>query len=95
MSNLEYLKNKRLQVLDLIKPICESFHIKEFDYIINEETLSETLLLENQKIGCSCNSLSAVIEELIGYIFVKLYCKERYWTHKPQTIKAIKQYWLN
>lgn len=92
MSNLEYLENKRLQVLEMIKPICELFNIK-YDYIIDKDTLSETLILNKQKIGCSCNSISAIIEEIIGYIFIKMY--DRWWYHKPQAINAIKQYWID
>lgn len=94
MSNLEYLENKRLQILDLIQPMCSAFSIKYYDYVIDKKTLSETLILDNQKIGCSCNSLSAVVEEVIGYIFVKIYCKDRWWYHKPQAIKSIKKYWI-
>ena len=58
-------------------------------------TLSETLVLNGQRIGCSSNSMSATVEELVGYIFIKIYCKERYWYHKPQTINAITKYWFN
>ncbi len=94
-EKLNYLKNKRIEILNLIKPICESFSIKEYDYVIDEDTLSETLVLNGQRIGCSSNSMSATVEELVGYIFIKIYCKERYWYHKPQTINAITKYWFN
>lgn len=94
-EKLNYLKNKRIEILNLIKPICESFSIKEYDYVIDEDTLSETLVLNGQIIGCSSNSMSATVEELVGYIFIKIYCKERYWYHKPQTINAITKFWLN
>ncbi len=94
-EKLNYLKNKRIEILNLIKPICESFSIKEYDYVIDEDTLSETLVLNGQRIGCSSNSMSATVEELVGYIFIKIYCKERYWYHKPQTINAITKFWLN
>ncbi len=93
MSNLEYLENKRLQIIDLIQPMCSAFGIKDYDYKINKETLAETLIIDNQKIGCSCNSINAVVEEVIGYIFIKNY--SRWWYHKPQTVKAIKQYWID
>lgn len=92
MSELEYLKIKREEVLKTIKPICETFQI-DVDYIINEQTYAEILVLNNQKIGCSCNSISSIVEEVIGYIFVKMY--DRWWYHKPQTINAIKKYWID
>lgn len=91
--DIDCLLNKRQEVLDNIKPICDVFGIDKFDYEINRDTLSETLVLNNTRIGCSCNSVSAVIEEVVGYIFIKIYCKNRYWYHKPQTMKAIKNYW--
>lgn len=92
MNNLKYLENKRKEVLKTIKPVCKAFKI-DFDYIINKKTLAETLVLNGQKIGCSCNSISAILEEVIGYIFVKQY--DRWWYHKPQTMKAIKKYWID
>lgn len=64
-DKLYYLKQKRDEVLDELKPICEVFDI-EYDYVIDENSLSETLVLNNQKIGCSSNSISAIVEELGG-----------------------------
>ncbi len=92
--DINHILKKKQEVLDNIKPICEAFGIKKYDYEININTLSETLVLNDTRIGCSCNSVSAVVEEVVGYIFIKIYCKNRYWYHKPQTIKAIKQYWI-
>ena len=90
-EKIKYLKEKRLEVLEKIKPICEVFNI-EFDYVIGKYgDFSETLILNGQNIGCSMNSISAVKEEVIGYIFVNYY--GRWWYHKPQTLKHIKQYW--
>ena len=94
-ERIKYLKEKkRLEVLKEIKPICEVFNI-EYDYVIGKYgDFSETLILNGQDIGCSMNSISAVKEEVIGYIFVKHYCIQRWWYHKPQTLKHIKQYWV-
>ena len=86
-----YLQNKKIEVLNLIKPICENFSIK-VDYIIEDDN-REILQLDETRIGCTCNSMSAIFEELIGYIFIEFYCGNRWWTHKPQTMKAIKKYW--
>lgn len=87
-----YLQSKRDEVLRLIKPMCEGFNIKEYDYIIEEDN-REVLKLNDTRIGCTSNSLSAIVEEVVGYIFINLYCKERWWHFKPQTINAIKKYW--
>lgn len=94
MVDLKQLEEKRKEVLKVIKPICDYFNI-EYDYIIKESGQTETLVLDGQKIGCSANSISAIIEEVIGYVFVNYYCKNRWWYHKPQTIKAIKKYWYS
>lgn len=84
-----YLLNKRREVLEEIKPICEAFKIF-YDYIVSDDG-NEILLLDDTRIGCTCNSISAVKEEVIGYIFVNHY--SRWWYHKPQTLKQIKKYW--
>lgn len=91
---MTYLEKKRIEVLKAIKPICEAFKI-EYDYIVEEERQTEALVLNGQKIGCSANSISATVEELIGYLFVKGYCENRWWHFKPQTLKHIKQYWID
>ena len=33
-----YLQSKREEVLNLIKPICNAFSIKDYDYIIEEDS---------------------------------------------------------
>ena len=93
-NQYEYLLNKRLEVLEMIKPICEVFDITEYDYEITE-SLSEWLVIYDTKIGCSCNSLTAVLDELIGYIFVNHWVRNRsLGTFKTQTLNVIKQYWV-
>lgn len=96
MTDFEYLQKKRIEVLETIKPYCDLFKIKEYDYIVQEVQQRETLVLNGQKIGCSCNSMQAIIDEVIGYIFVKGYCHNRYiGAFKTQTINVITQYWIN
>jgi len=85
-----YLSQKRQQVLEKIKPICEAFGIKNYDYEISD---GERLRINDLRIGCTCNSVDAVVEELVGYIFIQYYCEKRWWYFKPQTMKAIKKYW--
>ncbi len=94
-NRFEQLKKKRIEVLEAIKPICEAFNL-EYDYIVKETGQTETLVLNGQKIGCSCNSIDATINEVIGYIFVKIYCRNNYiGAFRTQTLNVIKQYWLN
>lgn len=92
---IKELEKKRIEVLKEIKPICEAFNL-EYDYIVSIEGQKEILVLNGQKIGCSCNSISAIIDEVIGYIFVKIYCKDNYiGSFRTQTLNVIKKYWLN
>lgn len=37
MEEFEYLQKKRLQVLEEIKPICDAFNIKDYDYIVQKK----------------------------------------------------------
>lgn len=92
----QFLEQKRIEVLNAIKPIMEAFNITDYDYVIKTEGQRETLIIEEQKIGCSANSISATINEVIGYLFVKIYAKDRYiGRYRTQTLKAIKEYWIN
>jgi len=74
---MKYLEEKRLKVLEEIKPICEAFAITDYDYEINDDIYTEVLRLNNTKINCSINSISAVIDEVIGYLFINYYCENR------------------
>lgn len=77
MQDMKYLEEKRLKVLEEIKPICEAFAITNYDYEINDGIYTEVLRLNNTKINCSINSISAIIDEVIGYLFINYYCKNR------------------
>mgnify|MGYP007031360603 CR=1 FL=1 len=93
-ETIQQLQEKKTEVLKAIKPICEAFNL-EYDYIVKETGQTETLVLNGQKIGCSCNSAEATINEVIGYIFVKIYCRKRYiGAFRTQTLNVIKQYWI-
>lgn len=81
--------------MNAIEPICNVFNIKDYDYEIKETGQRETLRIGNVKIGCSCNSISAVIDELIGYIFIVRWCKNRYLgTFSTQCKNVIRQHWF-
>ena len=91
ISNEEYLNKKQIEVLKEIKPICNVFGIKNYDYIIETESYIEILKLDNTYIGCRGNSLEAIINELINYIVIKR--KIDLGAFKNQTIKYLKRYW--
>lgn len=87
----EYLNEKQSEVLKVIKPICEAFGIKNYDYIINAELYSEILKLDNTYIGCRGNSIDAIINELLGYIIIERNIDLG--TFENQTIKYLKRHW--
>ena len=91
-----YLIEKRGKVLDAIAPICEAFDIIDYDYELSNTGQRETLRIGNVRIGCSCNSVDAVVEELIGYIFITRWCKNRsLGTFSTQTKNVIRRYWID
>lgn len=93
MDNTERYESKKAEVMQAITPICNVFGIKEFDYIINDK--QERLVLNNTQIGCRSNSISAVVDELIGYIFVTRWCRNRFLgAFKTQTLNRIREYWI-
>ena len=84
-------KQKREKVLEVIKPICEVFGIKDYDYVCNSE--KERLVLEGQEIGCRCNSIGATVMELINYIWLETVAENRSFCFQKQVEKALKRYW--
>lgn len=94
--NFDYLDKKRIDVLERIAPICEAFAIDDYDYVVDTETGGERLRIYGTEIGCSCNSISAVVDELVGYIFIKTFCRNRsLGAFGPQTKSKIKEHWIN
>lgn len=93
---LEHEKNhslKRQKILEVIKPICDAFEITDYDYILTEE--KERLVVEGQEIGCSSNSIGAVVNELINYIWCNTFAEHRsLGAFEKQTMKYIKLYWF-
>lgn len=91
----EDLRKKRRDVLEAITPICSMFKIDDYDYIVSETGQKEILRIYDTQIACSCNSIDAVIDELIGWLFVKRYCKNRYiGAFETQTLNQVRRYWL-
>ena len=94
-ERMEQLNKKREEVLIEIEPIMKAFNIKDYDYIVKDTGQTETLRIYDTFIGCSCNSVSAVIDEIIGYLFVKRFCRNRYLgAFRTQTLNQIRKYWI-
>jgi len=94
-TELEYLQSKRLEVMKAIKPICEAFNIKDYDYELQETGQRETLRISEVRIGCSNNSINAVVDELIGYIFITRWCRGRsLGAFDTQSKNIIRRYWI-
>ena len=91
---MEQLEAKRIEVLEAIKPICEAFKINDYDYEVKDSGQRETLRIGNTRIGCSCNSISAVIDELVGYIFIMRWRDRNLGAFSIQTKNVIKRYWI-
>lgn len=86
-------KTKRERVLEVIKPICDVFEITDYDYILTEE--KERLVVEGQEIGCRCNSIGAIINELVNYIWCHTFAENRcLGAFEKQTMKQIKRFWF-
>ena len=91
----KYLEEKRIKVLEAIKPICETFNITDYDYIVNTKGQDEILRIRSVYIGCSSDSITAIIDELIGYIFITTFCHHRsLGAFEKQTLNVIKRYWI-
>ena len=89
----EYLVEKRQEVLKAIAPICKAFKIRDYDYEILPGN-QELLRIYDTGIWCTWNSVSAVVDELIGYIFVNVWCRNRsLGAFGPQTLNKIKAHW--
>ena len=87
--------DKREEVLQAIKPICDAFGIEDYDYVVVPEHHIERLVIDGTHIGCSCNSVSATIDEIIGYIFIKRYCRNSsLGAFETQVKNVVKRYWM-
>lgn len=86
-------ESKRIEVLKAISPICKVFGISNFDYIFDGN--SEYLKLPKAKIACTSDSALAVVDELIGYIFITRWCHHRWLgAFEAQTLKKIRESWV-
>ena len=96
MSDWTYLTDKRIEALHTIKPYCDLFGIDNYDYFVNTNTGGEILKLNQTYIGCTANSMSAIADEVIGYIIINRYCKNRsLGCFKTQTMNEIRSFWID
>lgn len=97
-KDYKYYAEKVKKVDEAIAPICKVFGITDYGYEVTERPsgeISELLVLNGQKIGCTCNSVSAVVDELLGYIFITRYCRNRsLGAFEKQTKNCIMRYWI-
>lgn len=92
-NDKNYDQQKRSKVLSVIKPICDVFEIKNYDYVLNEH--HERLIVEGQAIGCRGNSIGSIVMELINYIWLNSYAENRcLGAFEKQTIRQLKCYWI-
>lgn len=93
----QYLQEKRIEVLKTVKPILEPFDITEVDYVIDENTKQEILVIDDTKIGCTCNSIEAILQEVVGYLFIKTWVPPRILVSDPYVdhcVEVITHYWI-
>jgi len=64
-KDIKYLKRKRCRVLKEIKQLCETFEIKDYDYIVKDEPYTETLRIYNDYYDCTTFSRIAEIKRII------------------------------
>lgn len=94
MKDMKYLKTKRLEVLEAIKPICEAYGITDYDYEIKDTGQTETLRIHHTRIGCSANSVHAIKQELTGYIFLMMWRRRSLGHFETQVKNVIRTYWI-
>lgn len=89
----QYLLKKREEVLNTVEPILTAFEINDFDYQIGPYN-EEYLIINGQVICTTLNSISAIRDEVIGYLFVNIWNKNRnLGAFKTQTLNVVKRYW--
>ena len=92
-EEMKYLQEKRLEILKAIKPICDAFGIKDYDYIVKETGIAETLRIYDTYIGCTFDSEFAVVNELIQFLVINrnIYLGR----FAPQTSRTLSRNWLS
>lgn len=100
---LNYYTKKKKNVLRLLRPFLEGFiQLKPCDYeykiIMNDDDIfpQEQLIILHDTIGCSGNSIEAILLEAFGWAMINFYERNT----RPEVIhkstkEYIMRYWLN
>ena len=96
MTDKEYYSEFRLEVLKSLTPKLNAWGITDFDFIVdfdeNGHLKHEYLRIHKDIVGCMFDSLHAIEEEAIGWLF--LYIWERsLGAFEIQTTNVIKRFW--
>lgn len=67
LSNVYYLKKKRLRILEELKPMLNFCNHKDYDYLIDIDKGEETLRVENYFIDCTGDNILAIKRKLLHY----------------------------
>ena len=95
----EYMAKKKQEIMASLTPKLNAWGVTDFDYeyTLTEDkkyTDSEWLRIGKDYIGCHSNSVSAVEEEALGWLFIRIWCKSRHLgAFKIQTKNVIQAYW--
>lgn len=89
----QYKIDKRNQILALLDKKAKAFNIK-VDYVFDEENHREYLVCDDTNICCSHNSISAVFEEFVAYLFLGYYNRSL-GAFEKQVTNQIKSYWYD
>lgn len=86
------LEKKRNSVLKVIAPLMSYFQITNYDYKIAHTR--ETLVIEGTCIECALNSIGAILNELVNYIWIKTYAEDFYLgEHSEDLLHILKSSW--
>lgn len=76
-----------------IKPLCKALKIN-YDYFKFIEG-PELLILNDERIECTGDTVEQIRNKVIAYIFVKYYCKNNsIGAFQKQTLNVIKKDWI-
>ena len=89
----QMLTEKRAEVLAALKPVMNAFGYGdgEYDYIVKDTLQTETLRIGDTYIGCSLDSLDAVMDEALSFLFLERVDRRVDYN----TGKMIRTFWLS
>ena len=87
MSEMPITEDTKL-ALEIIGPMAKELNIR-----VNAD--GHYLYCNGQAIGISCNSTYATVMEFIGYVFLRVWAKEKSQTIRGEVLERIKRYWYS